>query len=204
MDRGTCWSITINNATDADLKVELPAGWKVEGQMEVGENQTPHFQGMLKTPQVRFSAVKKIYPRAHIEKAKNAKALAKYVHKEDTRVSEVETRTSTIPTLWEYQTIIAKLWNREEFLDRVTKASEGTAAPDWGELAIKYVDILVGRDIDAEKRRGAEFIAINPMWRSSWKIFWRNIIDRDAPLQQTQPSPQADEAPPSAQDGDAE
>lgn len=192
--RATCWSLTINNPTDGDLKVELPAGWKVEGQIEQGENGTPHFQGMLKTPQVRFSAVKKIYPRAHIEPAKNRKALQAYVHKEETRVSEVETRTSSIPTLWEYQTIIAKTWNREEFMERVLKASEGTAMPDWGELAIKYVDVLVGRDIDAQKRRGAEFIAINPMWRSSWKIFWRNIIDRDAPLQ-AQPPPQADEAP---------
>lgn len=100
--RGTCWSITINNPTADDMSPTLPAGWKLVGQMEKGEEGTLHYQGMLTTNQVRFSAVKKVFSRAHIELAKNRKGLEKYVHKPETRVSEVSDIVSNIPTLFEY------------------------------------------------------------------------------------------------------
>lgn len=178
MERATCWSITINNPTEEDLNVDLPAGWKLTGQLEKGEQGTEHYQGMLTTPQVRFSAVKKVIRRGHIEAAKNRKALEKYVHKEDTRVGTVQDRQSDIPTLFEYQTIIAEAWNQDEFLELV-ESPANQLTPE-NELAMRYVDRLVARDIEENSRRGAEFIGINPMWRSSWKIFWRSIIKRHA------------------------
>ena len=88
MDRATCWSITINNPTHADdecIGLAKQKGWRVEGQKEKGENGTVHYQLMVKTPQTRFAAMKKAFPRAHIEIARNGTALAKYVKKEDTR-----------------------------------------------------------------------------------------------------------------------
>lgn len=88
-ERGSCWSITVNNPTLADMEPELPPCWKLTGQLESGEEGTTHYQGMLSTPQVRFSAVKKVFQRAHIELARNKAALAKYVHKDDTRIAEV-------------------------------------------------------------------------------------------------------------------
>lgn len=191
MDRGTCWSITINNPEKGDYECELPAGWKLTGQLEVGEQGTEHYQGMLKTNQVRFSAVKKVFPRAHIELAKNAKALEKYVHKVDTRSQEVRDNVSTIPTLFEYQGIIANMWVEEEFQRRwnavvqdATEHVKPSNLPDMDVVAMRYVDSLVATDIE-NGRRGAEFIGINPMWRSSWKLFWRSIIKRrDASSQQ--------------------
>lgn len=57
------------------------------GQLEKGKEGTPHIQGILKTDSVRFSAVKKLLPRAHIEKARNAKALEQYATKEETRLA---------------------------------------------------------------------------------------------------------------------
>lgn len=184
--RSTCWSITVNNPTENDLKVVLPAGWSVEGQIERGENGTTHYQAMLKTPQVRFAAVKKVFPRAHIEVARNKTALAKYVHKDDTRVAEVETRKSSIPTLWDYQQTVAKHWSEEEFektcQDTWSSSSEHKRIDD---IALEYVDTLVARDI-ARGQRAAEFIAINPMWRSSWKKFWREIITREKNIQKLQ------------------
>ena len=60
-ERATCWSLTINNPTEQDLKVSLPAGWSMTGQMERGEEGTEHYQGMLKTTQVRFTAVKNYF-----------------------------------------------------------------------------------------------------------------------------------------------
>jgi len=173
-ERATCWSITINNPVVADYQIPLPVGWKLEGQLERGEQGTEHYQGMLRTPQARFSAIKKVFPRAHIEVAKNAAALKKYVHKEDTRVAEVANNI----TIWEYQTIIAKKWVEDEYQNWVKIYTKKNKIPDFDEIAMRYLDSLVARDIESG-RRCAEFIAINPMWRASWKHFWRSIIKRD-------------------------
>lgn len=180
--RATCWSITINNPKEDEYKIVLPARWKLEGQLERGAEGTEHYQGMLNTPQVRFAAVKKVFPRAHIEVARNKVALAKYVHKEETRVAAVE----AIPTLFEYQTIVANLWDEEVFKSRWNEAvarATANSVPYIDDVAMCYIDGIVADDIESG-RRGAEFIAINPMWRSSWKKFWRSIINRHASSQQ--------------------
>lgn len=173
--RSTCWSITINNPVPSDLPVKeaLPAKWSYEGQLEEGKEGTTHYQGMLLTPQVRFSQVKKIFPRAHIEVAKNKTALQKYVHKEDTRLVEIPTVSSSVPTLFDYQSTVAGSWVPEKFDEWVKKLPN---EPE-GEVALMYVDSLVSEDIK-KGVRGIEFIAINPMWRSSWKKFYRSIIFR--------------------------
>lgn len=176
--RATCWSLTINNPTDADTKVELPSGWKLTGQYEQGAEGTNHFQGMLITPQVRFAAVKRVFPRAHIEVAKNRKALEQYVHKDDTRVGEFANRESAIPTLWDYQRTVASKWLDSEFEGRAEALMEADSNCSIDDCAMSYLDTLVSRDIEAGMR-GVEFIAINPMWRSSWKKFWRVIIKRE-------------------------
>lgn len=183
-DRATCWSITINNPNQDEYSIVLPAGWKLEGQLERGEEGTLHYQGMLKTPQVRFSAVKRIFPRAHIEVARNPAALKKYVNKDDTRVASVE----SIPTLFEYQTIIAAKWVQNEYDARLQFAIAKGGVPDPDDLALSYLDDLVAADIESG-RRGAEFIAINPMWRSSWKKFWRSIIKRHGSFQPAEEAP---------------
>jgi len=92
MDRATCWSVTINNPTAADDEYIAQAkqkGWRVDGQKEKGENGTVHYQLIVKTPQTRFAAMKKAFPRAHIEVARNGTALAKYVKKDKTREGEL-------------------------------------------------------------------------------------------------------------------
>lgn len=173
--RSTCWSITINNPTKEDMAlIEAPPvpGWKMEGQIEQGEQGTIHYQGMLTTPQVRFAAVKRVYTRAHIDKARNKTALAKYVHKEDTRIEAV---TSThIPTIFEYEVIIAKRWKQDEFENIMRELPR----KNIDDLAMLYIDSLVSQDI-ANGQRGAEWIATNPMWRNAWKKFWRSIIKRE-------------------------
>jgi len=177
-ERFSCWSITINNPTKAELLCQVP-GWKLTGQFEKGKEGTEHFQGMLKTPQVRFSAVKRAFPRAHIEGARNALALAAYVSKEDTRVATYE--ANSVPSLFQYQDIIAKLWDVEQF-DNIVDAFHITNRNpnrDDSDAALGYVDILCAREIE-KGARGLEFVAINPMWRSSWKRFYRSIIKRNA------------------------
>lgn len=105
-DRHTSWSVTINNPTAADeeeIALARSKGWKVEGQIERGENGTPHYQLLVKTPQTRFSTIKNYFKRGHIEPAKNVVALKKYVHKEDTRVAELTSTDDKYPS-------VSKMW----------------------------------------------------------------------------------------------
>lgn len=178
-DRGTCWSITINNPKNDEFETQMPGGWKLTGQIEVGEEGTEHYQGMLTTPQVRFSAVKKVFPRAHIELAKNRKALEKYVHKDETRLRTVDDVSSNIPTLFDYQHQIANKWVDDEFDELCNSIEEKEfVKKDMGELALRYVDKLVAIDIE-NGLCGVEYIAINPMWRSAWKKFWKQMVARE-------------------------
>lgn len=177
--RGTCWSITINNPTQSDLNVVFPNNkWVMKGQMEKGEEGTEHYQGMLLTPQVRFSAVKKVLPRAHIELAKNRSALEKYVSKSETRVAEVPNITSNIPTLFDYQHTIAQRWDDIEYAKLIEQHSDKFDKGDTGEIALIYVDALVAEDI-RNGVCGVEYIAINPMWRSAWKKFHTAMVARE-------------------------
>lgn len=178
MERATCWSITINNPTEIDYTLQLPAKWALKGQIEQGKEGTIHYQGMLTTPQVRFSAVKKVFPRAHIEVARNKSALASYVNKEETRIAKVDDNVSQIPTLFDYQHIIARRWDDDEFDRRSKKWATETSKKDIGDIALLYIDDLVAEDIEAGVC-GVEYIAINPMWRSAWKKFWKSMVARE-------------------------
>lgn len=186
-DRATCWSITINNPTEEELKCEMP-GWKLEGQLEQGESGTIHFQGMLTTTQQRFGAIKRQFPRAHIEVAKDRRALAKYVHKDETRVAEYDTQTGI--TIFRAQANVAAAWDHKTWEDwKEFNNERGLQRKDLGDVALEYVDEIVGRMI-RDGVKGIEFIAINPMWRSSWKKFYADIITRHAiqgPPRQTIP-----------------
>lgn len=91
-------------------------GWKVDGQLEKGENGTPHYQLILKTPQVRFSAVKKAFPRAHIEVARNVQALEQYVKKDETRVSALASSSEKYPSLSRFWILITEQVNSQNWL----------------------------------------------------------------------------------------
>lgn len=154
------------------MKCEMP-GWKLSGQYEQGEEGTRHFQGMLETPQVRFSAVKRAYPRAHIEVARNKKALQAYTQKEDTRLDAFA--SAGVPTIFEYQRRVCELWSWTKFLE--CRAMFPNKPED--EIALIYLDGICA-DMILSGAAGLEFVAINPMWRSSWKKFYRPIITRYA------------------------
>lgn len=173
------WSITINNPIDTDLVCSMP-GWKLEGQYEEGKEGTRHFQGLLNTPPVRFGAVKRQFPRAHIEVARDIGALRNYVHKDDTRVAEFN--PNNVPSMFEFQNTISGLWDWDTF--RLYVEQQNKTALNSKEIltmddhALNYLDTLVAECIE-DGQIGLEFIAINPMWRSSWKRFWRAILKRN-------------------------
>jgi len=172
-DRATCWSLTIFDMNEVDNWRSL-SGWKLSGQYEEGkETGKRHFQGMLSTPQVRFSAVKRVFPSAHIEVARNKKALEKYTSKEETRVATYE--ATGVPTIFEYQRKVSDNWSEDEY-ERLQKLYPRQGYDD---VAMIYIDQICAKMI-SEGAAGLEFIAINPMWRSSWKRFYRSIIERNA------------------------
>lgn len=95
--KGTCWSITLNNPSQEEISlwnnITKAAHFvrSAQGQLERGEKTgTLHIQGLLRTDSQRQSAVEKLFPRAHVEKAKNASALQKYVSKPETRVAPLQ------------------------------------------------------------------------------------------------------------------
>lgn len=92
--RGSWWLVTINNPTELDRQTftNPPPRWLrlAKGQDEIGENGTLHIQAALNTQQVRMSQVKQWLPRAHIELARNANAVANYVSKDRTAVPDTQ------------------------------------------------------------------------------------------------------------------
>lgn len=176
--RATCWSVTINNPIAADeenIAQARQSGWKVDGQLEKGENGTPHYQLIIKTPQVRFSAVKKQFPRAHIEIARNPAALEEYVHKDDTREALLAQQSDLYPSL-------QKVWDM--FYDWLSLDGNVTHFCSSDEdRRLTYFDEYICEKI--EEGYVLETIAVNPQIRSSIKKYGRSIIIRSKVRRQT-------------------
>lgn len=163
--RASSWSVTINNPIAADednIAKARQQGWKVEGQLEKGEQGTPHYQLLVKTPQVRFSAVKKAFPRAHIEVARNVKALEQYVHKEDTKEAELKVTSDKYPSR-ERVFMLFSEWYWRKY---------GTMT----DVALKHWDEFIRLKI--EEGYYVEGIGVDPMTRSIVKRYGNSIIER--------------------------
>ena len=87
--------------------------WDWDGQMEVGELGTRHYQFYVNThKQVRFAALKKVFPMCHIEKTINRPKVEAYCKKLSTRQSqsqnsEFENEKYTTKQFWED---LARIW----------------------------------------------------------------------------------------------
>lgn len=168
--RGTCWSVTINNPTSSDEEaiatVRQRSGWEIEGQLEQGENETPHYQLIVRTPQVRFSAMKKLFPRSHIELARNPAALSVYVKKEDTRIGELPTG--------ELYPSPQRIWDM--FAEWIGNYTKGAYLNFVDEAFLEAFDKFIS--IHIEQGYVLEFFAINPQNRSIVKRYSASIISR--------------------------
>jgi len=174
-ERATCWSVTINNPIPPDeenIALARQKGWKVDGQLEKGAQGTLHYQLCVKTPQVRFSAVKKAFPRAHIEVARNAPALAAYVGKSETAVAPLPSQSESYPSLSKFWELIYGC------LDLVWGSHPRFPGKDCDRFRepMRAFDIMVSQLI-AEGYH-VESIACNPLTRSMWKLYHPAIIQR--------------------------
>lgn len=188
-EKGTCWSITINNPTDDDNTTWSGIHgyhWVIEakGQIERGEEGTLHLQGMLRTKSVRFAQVKKALPRAHIEKARAPAALAKYVVKEDTRVSAVPTvKVATLADLQrrmlrvtlKYCETIDQKFSVPTYLQglELLKQYEFNIQHNWERLLDECVKSLIEQGF-----YGIEFVVANPQIRTAFKKYLPSILYR--------------------------
>lgn len=176
--RSTCWSLTCNLQTvsratvDHCIESARSLGWGVEGQLERGAEGTLHYQLMVKTPQVRFSAVKKVFPTAHIEPARNREALEQYVHKEETReglFKKIEVKFLTYPQV------------RNQFfkwyVDQVESGERLPPLPDADER-MRVWDEFIGLSI--EEGMECDLIGMNPQHRGCINKYWKAYIAREA------------------------
>lgn len=169
MEKGTNWSITINNpitADDENIARARQKGWLVEGQLEKGDNGTPHYQLRVVTKgQQRFSALKKAFPRGHIELARRPDALKEYVKKDETRIGELP-KMDIYPSMSKLMSFYAEFHNMK-------LKQEGHE--EWDRLEL--FDDMIRYKI----RQGfyVEGMGVNPQVRSSIKMYGKAIAERD-------------------------
>lgn len=184
-NRATAWSVTINmknvSQTTADecINQARARGWSVEGQLEQGEQGTQHYQLLVRTPQTRFSAIKKAFPTAHIEAARNLAALKEYVHKTDTRVGQLKPQSDRYPSITKMWELIWGDWlDKEHFVDdRATARTYADCYIPKGEKArLNYLD-QVGADLIRQGYYVEQHI-VNPQVRSSFVKFATELAER--------------------------
>lgn len=191
--RATNWSVTINNPTpkdDEEIALARQKGWQVEGQKEVGESGTPHYQLHVKTPQVRFSAIKKVFSRAHIEVARNVSALANYVQKEETREGQLPVSQDQYPSLsklWKlmYQWMTESRGYELELVDisksearvpcriKFIKGDQRTIASAPLEIFDEFIKDMIVSGYHVET------MGINPQIRGCWNNYWSALLARE-------------------------
>lgn len=170
--RATAWSITINNPSpddEEDIARARQKGWKVEGQLERGDEGTPHYQLLVKTPQVRFSAIKATFSRGHIEVCRNIQALQQYVHKEDTKEAELPSTNKLYPSL-------TRLWEMWDTFNRSLNIHPNDMS------TVKDLEANFERFVHYTIREGyyVESIASNPATISMVRKYGFSILEREA------------------------
>lgn len=194
--KGSWWSITINNPKASDYQ-ELEMiktkkwfrDWKA--QLEQGtEESTVHIQGMLNTEYIRWSAVKKVLTRAHIEKARNHFALSNYVEKNETKVGEIASFTAALPT--DIYEEVSMIYDTYEELETAYTAYnvERLSKSEKDNFALNLLDDAVSKLIKSGQQT-VEFMCSNPSFRTAFKTYFLAIMYR-----QYGPQTQIQECPP--------
>lgn len=170
--KATHWSVTINNPTANDeenIATARQKGWSVEGQLEkCPTTGTPHYQLYVKTKgQQRWSAMKKQFPRAHLQVARMVENLKDYVVKPETRLGTLEGKNDLYPSCSKLMS-----WYGEAF-DSYKPLGDGIIDDEL----LTIFDKMIHQKI----REGfyVEGMAVNPQIRSSIKNYGRSIAFRE-------------------------
>lgn len=150
-------------------------GWKVEGQEEKCPTTGKiHYQFWVKTPQVRMSEVKKMFAGAHIEVARNVKAVQQYCAKSETRSGALPQASDKYPT----QDKLFDLWaiRLNCRMKMNPRCKFYISPPRSGDQWLRTLD-LICEDMIHDGYR-VESLAVNPAVRSAIKKFGSAIYDR--------------------------
>lgn len=170
--RGSRWSVTVNcksvsrSTAEGCIAHARQLGWRVYGQIERGDAGTEHFQLAVSTPQVRFSAVKKVFPTAHIELANNWAALMEYCKKEDTRLESIKEVSSNYLPWAQLRQMFAEWLVEDEFRVHTTD-------PD---RRLQVWDIFIGELI--EQGYEVDLMGMNANYRACISRYWRHYVNR--------------------------
>jgi len=169
-ERSSKWSVTINLKTVSKETAEScisharQIGWTVLGQLEEGEVGTEHFQLAVATPQLRFSAIKKVFPTAHIEVCRDWTALIKYCQKTETRKEKlIEMKFVT------FQMVRDKFF---DFLNTTTYADLTYELTD--ETKTSLWDRFIGHSL--ENGIECDLVGVNPQYRSCIMKYWSSYL----------------------------
>lgn len=182
--RATCWSGTQFNlkAFEVQQNEATQLGWTVKGQLEeCPETKRQHYQFAVKTPQVRMSQVRKVFPGAHIEEARNPKALMQYVNKEETRIGDLPAVSEMYPSLAKLWEIMFNYMIKEKyFIVEDGKISANFRRP-WNKcVSLEWFDEFISLSI--QDGYHIETMAVNPQTRSCWKLYAYSIVVRQLTL----------------------
>lgn len=154
----THWLLTVNNpeeSDDVDISRAREKGWLVEGQKEKGKDGTEHYQIYVRSKQ-RFSALKKAFPRAHIEVCHNPDAARQYVKKEDTRIGCLPAEARNKPmSMWQVMILLA---NNAPYRDYYGAIDEIVEDAFW-----KSVNSIL------ETRPGMISLLVQPNYIRAWR-----------------------------------
>jgi len=173
--KSSWWSITAYNEEleyllalqggTADCPPQIKAIYG--GEEECPTTKRRHFQGALNTPQVRFSAVKKLLPKSHIEPLRSSvEALKRYVLKAETAVGEKRSMKN-----YKYYTL-------ESLLTKLAETFVEEMGEEW---SIITDDNDHGFHIIAQKLLTPQnFFLVNlcsqPQTVRAWRMFYYNAI----------------------------
>lgn len=136
--RARAYCFTINNYTENELidieKDFIGKSWKYIIGKEIGTSGTPHLQGYIKSNNaIRFSTLKKMMSKAHIEVAKgDIKQNVKYCCKDNDYISNIDKKffpkidAFTIGRqmcMKRYENVVWKTWQKE-LLEKLEKEPE--------------------------------------------------------------------------------
>lgn len=178
--RGSRWSVTINLKTvslataDECIGRARQQGWNVFGQLERGDSGTDHYQLAVSTPQVRFSALKKVFPTAHIELAKDWHALMAYCNKEETRVETLK-NVSTGYISWSQLRNMFIEWLNVKMFERLENDHD---------KRLEIWDMFIGEKIIEGYE--VDLMGVNPQYRACVSRYWTSYIRRQTDRQTAQ------------------
>lgn len=179
--RASKWSITINmknvsrETAEECIARARQQGWNVFGQLEKGEKEeTDHYQLAVATPQVRFSAVKKVFPTAHIEVAKDWYALLSYCQKEETRVESLK-NVSTSYIGWSQLRNMFAEWLNVKFFERLENDHD-KRLEIWDQFIGEK--IVEGFEVDT--------MGMNAIYRACVSRYWTYYLRRQTDRQTAQ------------------